>query len=82
MADIVFTAAEDPPRPGQRDFLLECLMGFKGRCSHMNRCRRSLGNSKMTQILQYAACKRAGFIIAIYVFLTRIFPRSPHKVSH
>lgn len=33
MADMVFTAAEDPPRPRWRDFLLERLLEFKGGCS-------------------------------------------------
>lgn len=74
MADIVFTAAEDPPRLRQRDFLLECLLKFKGRCSCMNSCHRRLRNSKMTQILQYITGKRAGFINAVYILFNTDLP--------
>lgn len=64
MADMVFTAAGDPARLGQRDFLLD----FEGRRSHMNPSHRTPRNSKMTQILQYVTGKRAGFISAVYIF--------------
>lgn len=74
MADIAFTAAEDPPHLRQRDFLLECLLEFEGRCSRMNPCDRRLRNSEMTQILQYIAGKRAGFINAVYIFFSTDLP--------
>lgn len=74
MADIVFTAAEDPPRLRQRDFLLKCLSEFKGRCSRMNPCHSRLRNNKMTQVLQCVAFKRAGFINAVNIPFNKDLP--------